>query len=60
LKKGCDSEYEQTKYSDLSEKNKKIKNLERSFLIPKKKGKLTLEKEENDSYYSYFCFKNYK
>ena len=60
LKKGCDSEYEQTRYSDLSEKNKKIKNLERSFLIPKKKGKLTLEKEENDSYYSYFCFKNYK
>ena len=50
------------KSSEFSEKNKNKNKLnsERQFLIMKNKTNLTLEKEENDSYYSYFCFKNYK
>ena len=60
LKEGNKCECEQTKCIDSSSKNKKILNLKRPFLIPKNKGKLTLEQEENDSYYSYFCFKNNK
>ena len=61
LKKGNEYEYEIIKSStELSEKNKKIQNTKRTFLMSKNKGKLTLEKEENDNYCNYFCFKNYK
>ena len=30
------------------------------FFIPQGQGSLTLEKEENNNYCSYFCFKNKK
>ena len=62
LKKGaeCTIDYEtKTKSSHSSEKTNKIKYPKRPF-IPKNNGNLTLEKEENNNYCSYFCFKNYK
>ena len=63
LKKGaeCTIDYEtKTKSSHSSEKTNKIKYPKRPTFIPKNKGNLTLEKEENNNYCSYFCFKNYK
>ena len=63
LKKGaeCTIDYEtKTKSSYSSEKTNKIKNLKKPILVPKSSGNLSLEKEENSNYCSYFCFKNYK
>ncbi len=64
LKKNSDitAEYEKTKSSELSEKNKnknkKIKDSNMIYYIPQEQGSLTLEKEENNNYCSYSCFKN--
>ena len=64
-------ECDQTKRSEMSEKTilnsksndlcstKKI-NMQKSFFIPQGQGSLTLEKEENNAYCSYFCLKKKK
>ena len=56
LKKENEVEYILNK----STENKKKINSKRLILIPQNKGKLTLEKEENNIYCPYFCFKNYE
>ena len=57
----------QTKGSEMSERSIKNndfislkKNNIKPFFIPQGQGSLTLEKEENNNYCSYFCFKNKK
>ena len=56
LKKGNDAEYKHNKSSE--NKNKLISKS--PIMIPHKKGNLSLEKEENNNYCPYFCFKNYE
>ena len=62
-------ECEQTKLPEKPEKTFKncktnefiLKNKnKKSFIVPQIQGSLTLEKEENNNYYPYFCFKNKK
>ena len=56
LKKENEVEYILNKNTE----NKKKINSKRPILIPQNNGKLTLEKEENNIYCPYFCFKNYE
>ena len=61
-------ECDQTKRSEISEKNfinsksndfsSRRTNNQKPFFVPQGQGSLTLEKEENNSYCSYFCFKS--
>ena len=64
-------ECDQTKGTEYSEKNfqnyntneyisNKKYSIRKPFFIPQTQGNLTLEKEENNNYCSYFCFKNKK
>ena len=65
-------ECDQTKRSEMSEKtflNNKSNNdlystkkihIQKPFFIPQGQGSLTLEKEENNAYCSYYCFKKKK
>ena len=64
-------ECDQTKGTEISEKNfqnyktnecisNRNYNIRKPFFIPQGQGSLTLEKEENNNYCSYFCFKNKK
>jgi len=58
LKKENEVEYVLNK---STENKKKLKtNSKRPIHIPPNKGNLTLEKEENNIYCPYFCFKNYE
>ena len=38
----------------------KLEGINKPFFIPQVQGSLTLEKEENNNYCSYFCFKKKK